>query len=86
MSKQAKSLKLHQLKGVGEFSVKGFLCRIIDNDGVTVLKEWHEPFSQRLAIQECRLWLNEHYGDKNENTTGLGPTLASGGTGDIKTV
>lgn len=86
MNKQAKSLKLHQLKGTSEFSLKGFVCKILDNDGVTVLREWHEPFSQKLAIQECRRWLNETYGEKNENTTGLGSTLAASGAGDIKAV
>jgi hypothetical protein len=50
---------------VTEYSIGGFICKIIDNDGVTVLHEFWERY-EKLAIQHCRHWLEAHTSSKKE--------------------
>lgn len=60
MTNQAKQLQIKELVPATEFHPGGYLCKIIDNDGSTVIKEWYENF-RPAAILHCRNWLKMKY-------------------------
>jgi hypothetical protein len=92
---QPKQLTFKDLKPQDEFHPGGFLCKIIDNDGHTVLKEWWDNYKPN-AILTCRNWLKMKYegnidysyyeGVLNANTANLGQTLDECSNIDLKTV
>lgn len=59
---QTKKLEIKPLLPKDEFHPGGFLCKIIDNDGKTVLKEWWEA-NDKTAILHCRNWLKFRAGE-----------------------
>lgn len=63
--KQPKQLKVSQLRPKDEFHPGGFIFRIIDNDGTTILKEWWDS-DQRMGVQFCRNWLKVRAGEELE--------------------
>lgn len=60
--RQAKQLKIISLCPADSINPGGFIFRIIDNDGVTILKEYWEP-NQKIGIQFCRNWLKIKSGE-----------------------
>jgi hypothetical protein len=60
---QPKQLKITQLSNKDEFHPGGFLFFIIDNDGVTIIKEWWDS-DRSMGIQFCRNWLKVQAGEE----------------------
>jgi hypothetical protein len=65
MTDQPKQLKVVTLCNRDEFHPGGFMFKVIDNDGTTILKEFWEPY-QKLGIQFCRNWLKHRAGEEIE--------------------
>jgi hypothetical protein len=63
--KQPKQLKISMLRRKDEFHPGGFLFKIIDNDGTTVLKEYWDA-DKGLGTQFCRNWLKVLAGEELE--------------------
>jgi len=61
--KQPKQLKISMLRPKDEFHPGGFLFKIIDNDGTTVLKEYWD-IDKGLGTQFCRNWLKVRSGEE----------------------
>ncbi len=59
MHNKTKKLKVTDLKG------GGFIFCLLDNDGVTIIKEWFEQ-DKKLGIQTCRNWLDSKFGGGGE--------------------
>lgn len=63
--KQPKQLKISVLRHKDEFHPGGFIFRLYDNDGTTLLKEWWDA-NRKMGEQFCRNWLKLRSGEELE--------------------